>query len=156
MMGLLGSPLAIIVTLAPFLLPAFVAAVAVNTERTDKLLNRVRYCQWLGLLVLLPYAIYFAGITLLITVYFSRDPATGGRLVSLTDYFWELYVAGIAVNCLFTFLATRLLVRRLRDADITEKLAYLVAVPYLKILVILALAIYPPSRRLKPIPVEVF
>ncbi|MBI2254782.1 MAG: hypothetical protein HYU58_09205 [Proteobacteria bacterium] len=150
------GPLALLATLSPLMIPALVAGIAVATERTGKVLSRGRYSIGLVLWVLLPYALYLGGWMIFSYFYFTRDPAATAPTWALADYFWEVYGLRIAFDSALSFSGARLLVRRLRGADINGKLAYLAVLPYLRIFVLLAFAFYPPSRRDKAIPVEIF
>lgn len=146
----------VLFVLAFLILPALVAGIAVATERTDKRLRRGRYCLAFALQVLLPLTLYVSAWPIILTLVFNYGPTNPQSAMKVAQYFDFLGFSSlrIAVDCTLSALAARLLVRRLRDAVITEWLAYLAVVPYLNVLVFLAFATYPPSRRPETAPAK--
>ncbi len=63
-------------------------------------------------------------------------------------------MGALGIEALFRFLVARLIVRRLRDGRIAKKWAYLTLLPFIDLILVLGLTVYPPTRTPAAAPAE--
>lgn len=127
------------------------AAFAVWTERSGIRFARVSYLISLILRVI--------GMTILAMIALKITGALAG-MPTFGDFFnpetpsslWTLAAVGYVMNILWSIVLVRALVRRMRDAGISQKWAYLSVLPFVDAIMFIGLIFYPPSRM--PAPTE--
>jgi len=121
------------------------AAFGIWSERTTQHLARGAYL----------FSLILRLIGLIILNWITLGTLTGiygmpsmGVIFDPTRYagFWPLTIAGYVLTALSPIVMIRPLVRRLRDAGVEKKWAYLAVLPYLDFLMYVGLLFYPPSK----------
>jgi len=125
------------------------AAITVWSEKSGIRLTRGAYFWslfWriIGMLIL---SMIMLNVLTLFMVQSNGIP-TPAMLMSVDFWisFWPLALAATAIDVFFTWVMVRPVVRRLRDAGIDTRWAYLTVIPVVDFIVTVALIFYPPSK----------
>ncbi|WP_374367102.1 DUF805 domain-containing protein [Dongia sp.] len=124
--------------------PAF----GIWTERSGRRLARAPYLGALALRIIGLYVLMTALVLGLSFLIFNHDPTSDMPPPDAETWFPAI---GIALTILTSLTLIRPLVRRLNDAAIPRKWAYLAMLPYVDFIMFVGLAFYPPSKNAEPV-----